>query len=337
VLEPEPFDVENAESSIATDPLAPPPAAATQDDEIKRFKKQLKELSDELDRVKKARLEELPPKTAKKAVAVVDAANQPTVPEMASPASSPEMGSTIFSSNTNLQATQPPRLASAQSPPPAAKQNPPIPQITLDVESLAPESGPIQTVFDDDSAVLEALSGAHEPVMISKELITRFQQKSPAHEPATPQPPPPPIPLATRQKSEISDQEEELLDLEEEEVELLEEEMLEDISVEELAPSDEILVDEGHSIVGINLDLGVNLHLKDERLQGLTYAFKLVLIDLMKKPEWRWNEFADYCQSNHTAPKVVFERLNQWSNQKYQQFILRREKEQLIVNRQIFQ
>jgi hypothetical protein len=262
---------------------------------------------------------------------------------MPSPASSPEMGSTIFGSNAKLPATEPARLASAQSPESAAKQNPPIPQITLDVESLAPESGPIQTVFDDDSAVLQALSGAHEPVMISKELITRFQQKSLAHEPATPQPPPPPIPSpppvpqATRQQSEIADQEEELLDLEEEEAELLEEELLEDISVEELAPSDEILVDEGHSIVGINLDLGVNLHLKDERLQGLTYAFKLVLIDLMKKPEWRWGQFSDYCQSNHTAPKVVFERLNQWSNQKYQQFILRREKEQLIVNRQIFQ
>jgi len=125
--------------------------------------------------------------------------------------------------------------------------------------------------------------------------------------------------------------EEEMIDLED----VIEEPLKERVDEEIIEES--LVIDNEQSIAGLKLDLGLQLDMKDERLQGLTYAFKLVMMELVKKPQWTWSEFAEYCQENHTAPKVVFERLNQWSNQKYQEFILRREKDHLVVNRQLLQ
>lgn len=338
-LEPVPFDVEVAEASVAADPLAPPPAVATQEDEIKRFKRQLQELSGELERVKKAKLQELEREL-----------NQKT---MKSEAELPSNNVTQPLQSPFIRTNPEPVFAEAkqgqlttklpESKPPGEIK--PARELKLDVHFADADSGPIQTLFDDDSAVLEALSGVHQPVSFVRDPVARPQPKTAiSPPPPLPRQATPPVqisstPLVTSPVPTSRSANENHLEIEDDELEIEEEELLDlnESPASSVKPEELLVIDDEQSVAGLKLDLGLQLDMKDERLQGLTYAFKLVMMELVKKPQWTWVEFAEYCQNNHTAPKVVFERLNQWSNQKYQEFILRREKDHLVVNRQLLQ
>ncbi|MFM1801164.1 MAG: molecular chaperone DnaK [Planctomycetota bacterium] len=283
ILEPEPVDVEVSEESVAAETMNRSPAFATPEDEVKRMRRQLQELKAELERVSSQAAAPSPVAQRVRSEAQPVTSSQPVTP-MTSPKPQPVI--------------QKPQTA---KPEPASLQ-----QLDLDVDIFEmDDSRPIQTLFDDDSVVLDALSGAHAPVRPGSPVSS-----NPAPAKQTP------VDQQTRD-FQISgdDDDEDDLDLIEDD-----EDDLKDLSI--ISPQQPV-----------SLDLGVNLRMNDPRLVGLQYAMKLILMDLMKQPRWTWEVFSALCQSNHTQPKPVFDRINQWSGQKYGKPILIQENESLIVHR----
>jgi hypothetical protein len=148
-------------------------------------------------------------------------------------------------------------------------------ELDLEIDLDLPDDGffsnrPMQTVFDDDSVVIDALSGSN---------ITK-------------------APAVAQSPIQEDDN---------------------DLFIED-------------SVV---LDLGVSLRMNDNRLVGLPYSMKLILLELMKEQNWTWDQFSSLCNSQQSQPKVVFERLNQWSESKYREYLLTRDNQNLNIKREL--
>lgn len=288
LLEPEPFDVDVSEAEQAKSALAKEPATATTEDEVKRMKRQLQELKAELERVSQVPAKPVP------------AASQ-AAPAMASPQARPAVAVALAAQSDIVSSKVAKPVAASQIAQPAARSPVAKPEEHLDIDLDIFENDtnkPIQTLFDDDSVVLDALSGSHKPL----------DDVRPA--------PKQPVPNAPASKQAQK-------------------------TVEYEVEEDQDMVDDGDSLEDLEhsgsvaIDLGVNLKMNDARLIGLQYAMKLILIELVKSSKVSWDQFSELCAKNYTQPKAVFERINKWSEQKYQSFILTRDKEDLVVHREM--
>lgn len=257
MIDPEPVDTDFVEDQIANSALVKPPATSSADDDVKRLRRQILQLKAELKQAS-----QLSP-------AKIEIAEKLTVEELQYELDPPS------SINQSVEKIKP-----SFNPPPPPVPKPVAssiqdPELDLEIDLDLPdddffENRPMQTVFDDDSVVLDALSGSNIA-------------KAPAVAPVP---------------TESND--------------------------------DDLFIDD--SVV---LDLGVSLRMNDNRLVGLPYSMKLILLELMKEQTWTWDQFSALCNSQQSQPKVVFERLNQWSESKYREYLLTRDNQNLNIKRDL--
>ena len=255
-IDPEPVNTESAEDQIANSDLVKPPASASAEDDVKRLRRQIMQLKAELKQAGQVSLPNL------------QIADQLSVEELQYELDPPSsMIQKVEKTVTSYKPAPPPVPISV-----AAIQEQ---ELDLEIDLDLPDDGffsnrPMQTVFDDDSVVIDALSGSNI-----------------AKAPAVAQSP-----------------------------------IQED--------DNDLFIDD--SVV---LDLGVSLRMNDNRLVGLPYSMKLILLELMKEQNWTWDQFSSLCNSQQSQPKIVFERLNQWSESKYREYLLTRDNQNLNIKREL--
>ncbi len=276
-IEPEPVNSDSIEEQIANSPTPKPPATSTPDDEVKRMRRQILQLRADLKLASKP--------TSQKANLVDDLVDVESQPEIPSPTTERLKPPTVPVRDSNPSNNCPDLLdvksqPEIPSPTPGRLKPPPVPvrdfnpsnndpdqelelDLPLEDDSDILSNRPLQTFFDDDSIVLDALSGSH---------------------------------IAQAPSGFASN------------------------SMESLEPDDSMAI-----------NLGVTLRMNDPRLVGLNYSMKLILLELLKSETWTWDQFTAFCNSQQSQPKVVFERLNQWSESKYHNYLLTRDNENLNI------
>jgi hypothetical protein len=256
MIDPEPVNTDFAEDQIANSALVKPPATATADDDVKRLRRQIMQLRAELKQ-----------------------ASQVTPPniQIAERLSVEELQYELDPPSSIIQKVEKFAPIDKPAPPPVPKRVSTVqdPELDLEIDLDLPDDDffsnrPMQTVFDDDSVVIDALSGSNIA-------------KAPA------------VPQSTIQEDD-----------------------------------NDLFIDD--SVV---LDLGVSLRMNDNRLVGLSYSMKLILLELMKEQSWTWDQFSALCNSQQSQPKFVFERLNQWSESKYREYLLTRDNQNLNIKREL--
>ena len=168
-LEPAPVDAETAEASLATAPLPRQPAVETSEDELKRMRRQILQLRSELKRASD---------TAQK-----KAEPPPAIPEF----EQLEYDLQIAPLDIPLPADPVVEIPEPPTPPEMKSNSQPNPGVDLDDDSF--DNRPLQTLFDDDSIVIDALSGPLAPLATPQPEKPTLQQKQAPAQPAESTPP----------------------------------------------------------------------------------------------------------------------------------------------------
>lgn len=170
-LDPAPVNADCVEEQLATAPLPKPPAVETSEDEIKRMRRQILQLRSELK------------KAADTTTRIT--AEPPPIPEF----EQIEYATGLANIDIPLPAIPVlPDIEPEPVKPPALEPRPqPAPSVVLDLDDDDLfDNRPLQTLFDDDSVVLDALSGPHAPTGTPKAKAPSAEPQSPAFEPASP-------------------------------------------------------------------------------------------------------------------------------------------------------
>ena len=147
IIDPEPVNTEFAEDQIANSDLVKPPASASAEDDVKRLRRQIMQLRAELKQAGQVSLPNL------------QIADQLSVEELQYELDPPSsMIQRVEKTVTSYKPAPPPVPISVAS---LQEQ-----ELDLEIDLDLPDDGlfsnrPMQTVFDDDSVVIDALSGSN--------------------------------------------------------------------------------------------------------------------------------------------------------------------------------
>lgn len=157
-LDPEPVNSNADEEALATAPLPKPPAVASSDDELKRMRRQIMQLRSELKHASEAA------QSTAKNLAVIPQLDKPPVIEKEEEIEPSEEILPEIEIFTPPAPPQPPASPQQAVSPTSSSAPSAKPMLDLDLDDDLLLDGPLQTLFDDDSVVLDALSGPQEPI-----------------------------------------------------------------------------------------------------------------------------------------------------------------------------